>query len=1056
MRVHATGRRLTAVPSRRLALLALLLLGVSCRDDRVTAPAARPDPGAPERAADAAVEFYVHSAPEDWQLFMANLTVASMQRGTKVVLVHTTAGDAGRPAAFWQAREAGDFASVAAVLGAGAWSCGAQTVNAHPLQRCARGNVVAYFLRMPDGNYADGTGYGYGSLATLRDQGIATRAIDGSTTYSSWADFGATLRQVMATESAGQAADAIVVHAPDFDRTINPNDHPDNSATGDAVRLAVQGLGYTLTWYVDYRTSSLPVNLTQAEYDTKARVFNAYDSVMVARGYAADGGDPEVQRWLWRTYFRVSSPVPPAAPGGLQATAAGTSRIDLQWTDNSTSETGFEVERAPDNNGAPGAFAAVGTAGLNATSYIDLSVSSARRYWYRVRAYNDGGSSAYSNTASATTLSSIPLPYRGDAYIVAHADDWQIFMDAMASFQGAASMLFIYTTAGDAGWDEPYWVAREQGSLASIDRVIGAGTWGCASRTVRGHPIRRCTRGNVVSYFMRMPDGNYLDGNGYGYGSLARLRDNGIATSPRDGSTTYTTWADFTATVGAIVDLELDGQAAPYVKVYAPEYDRARDPGDHPDHNATGDAVRAASLAFDWDVSYYVGYDTENRPVNISDTRHAEKQAQFLAYDNYMVSQGYPSNAGYSEYQAWLWRSYSRLVQGTSATLKAPTNLQLAPLSTASIGLTWVDNANDESGFNIERAPDVGGSAGTYAQVATVGANVTTFTNTGLAAGTRYWYRVQASNATGTSAYTNAAAATTLLPPLPAAPSALAASGVSGTQVNLTWADNASDESGYRIERAPDAGGAPGTFAEIATVGASVTTYASTGLAPSTTYWYRVRAYNAAGTSAYSNSASGTTSNGQPAAPTALVATATSATAIALAWADNASDETGYLVERAPNSGGAPGTFVQVASLAANVTSYSNTGLTSATTYWYRVRAAGPVNSAYSNTASATTATTRPAAPSNFVATGASTSQINLTWTDNAINETSYTLQRAPDNNGSPGAYATVATLAANSTGYSNTGLAVNTRYWYRVRATNAAGSSAWVVTNGTTLASVP
>src|SRR6185436_6439139 len=78
---------------------------------------------------------------------------------------------------------------------------------------------------------------------------------------------------------------------------------------------------------------------------------------------------------------------------------------------------------------------------------------------------------------------------------------------------------------------------------------------------------------------------------------------------------------------------------------------------------------------------------------------------------------------------------------------------------------------------------------------------------------------------------------------LPAAPSGLTATAVSSTQINLSWTDNANNESGFRIERKTGAGG---TYAEIATVGANVTSYSNTGLSAGTTYYYRVRAYNGA------------------------------------------------------------------------------------------------------------------------------------------------------------------------------------------------------------------
>ncbi len=90
----------------------------------------------------------------------------------------------------------------------------------------------------------------------------------------------------------------------------------------------------------------------------------------------------------------------------------------------------------------------------------------------------------------------------------------------------------------------------------------------------------------------------------------------------------------------------------------------------------------------------------------------------------------------------------------------------------------------------------------------------------------------------------------------PTAPSNLSASAASCSQINLSWTDNSNNETGFKIERKTGAGG---SWSQIATVGANVTTYPSTGLSENTTYYYRVRAYNADGDSDYSNEPYATT-----------------------------------------------------------------------------------------------------------------------------------------------------------------------------------------------------
>lgn len=186
----------------------------------------------------------------------------------------------------------------------------------------------------------------------------------------------------------------------------------------------------------------------------------------------------------------------------------------------------------------------------------------------------------------------------------------------------------------------------------------------------------------------------------------------------------------------------------------------------------------------------------------------------------------------------------------------APSGLGATAASSSQINLAWTDNSSNEDGFRIERSTD----GVNFSEIATTGANATSYSNTGLAASTAYTYRVRAYNAGGNSAYSNTASATTQAGggTLPAAPTGLSATAVSSSQINLAWTDNASDETGYRIERSPD-----GTnFTEIATTGAGIASHQDTGLTASTTYSYRVRAYNGAGNSAYSNTASATTQSG--------------------------------------------------------------------------------------------------------------------------------------------------------------------------------------------------
>lgn len=89
-----------------------------------------------------------------------------------------------------------------------------------------------------------------------------------------------------------------------------------------------------------------------------------------------------------------------SVPSSLAAFGVTKVRINLRWTDNSSGETGFKIERSPD--GATG-WVQIGTVGTNVKTYADKGLTTNATYYYRVRAYNAGGNSDYSNVAHATT-----------------------------------------------------------------------------------------------------------------------------------------------------------------------------------------------------------------------------------------------------------------------------------------------------------------------------------------------------------------------------------------------------------------------------------------------------------------------------------------------------------------------------------------------------------------------------------------------------------------------------------------------------------------------------
>jgi hypothetical protein len=348
-----------------------------------------------------------------------------------------------------------------------------------------------------------------------------------------------------------------------------------------------------------------------------------------------------------------------------------------------------------------------------------------------------------------------------------------------------------------------------------------------------------------------------------------------------------------------------------------------------------------------------------------------------------------------------------------------PSGLTITSILTNKISLSWTDNSNNETGFKIQRKT---GATGNYATLTTTAANVTAYNDSAVIDGTLYYYRVAATNATGDSAFSNEMNGTTPL----AAPSSATATAVSSSEIDLTWVDNSASETGYKIERKKTS---TGTYQQIAVVNANTQSYQDRGLDPNTKYFYQIRATNGVIDSAYSNSPSATTLLDAPVPPSGLTVTPVLTNKITLSWTDNSNNEAGFKIQRKT---GVTGNYADLATTAANVTIYNDTTVTDGTLYYYRVAATNATgDSAFSNEASGTTPL---ATPSSATATAVSSSEIDLTWIDNSTSETGYKIERKKT---STGTYQQVALVNANMQSYQDTGLDPNTRYYYRIRATN-------------------
>jgi hypothetical protein len=333
----------------------------------------------------------------------------------------------------------------------------------------------------------------------------------------------------------------------------------------------------------------------------------------------------------------------------------------------------------------------------------------------------------------------------------------------------------------------------------------------------------------------------------------------------------------------------------------------------------------------------------------------------------------------------------------------APTNLTATANSYSDISLAWQDNSTNETGWEVHRSTT--GPTGTFALFTTYPwPNTTTGGNGGLQGSTEYCYKVRSYKNQGRqvsySEFSNVACATTLAPPLPAAPSGVSATPF-GTSINVTWTDNASNETGFRVERAASS---TGPWTSIGTTSANGTSRSDAPVAVEQQACYRVFAVNGFGDSDPSNVDCTT----PPATPTNL-AVITSGSDAELTWTDNSLVEDGFVVARAS----AGSSWSDVATVAANATGYRDGPLADGT-YWYLVRATKDGGRSNNSTAvQVVIATTPPSAPTAVVTRPTGSTVVEIMWTDASQTEQGFRIERSTDGGAS---WVTAGTVAMDVT----------------------------------------
>lgn len=269
-------------------------------------------------------------------------------------------------------------------------------------------------------------------------------------------------------------------------------------------------------------------------------------------------------------------------------------------------------------------------------------------------------------------------------------------------------------------------------------------------------------------------------------------------------------------------------------------------------------------------------------------------------------------------------------------------------------------------------------------------------------------------------------------------PTALTATLQSENHISLRWTDESLNETAFHIERQDE----NGSFIRIGSSWRNVAQYEDYSVRAPGPYTYRVQAESYGVLSRYSNEVA-VTYPPPPAAPTDLTVKPQWPSTIVLSWRSGSEDTTGYRVERSQSENG-PFSALR----GTTAPTYTDVGVTDATTYYYRVAATNAGGrSPYSEVVAAISLPSRPYPPGNLRAARVTEDWISLAWDDDRTVEDGYRIERR-----SPGgAFAEVGRNGVNQLTFIDTGLPAGTRFEYRVVSFNRAGEAASMILEVTT-----
>lgn len=733
----------------------------------------------------------------------------------------------------------------------------------------------------------------------------------------------------------------------------------------------------------------------------------------------------------------------PSSPSGLAVNAASSTTINLSWTDASSNETGFQVERSLTTGTG---FSLVTTAAANATSYSDATLSPATTYYYRVRAIDGTYYSTYTSEATTTTLA-VPAAPTGLSTSPASSTSINLtWTDASSNETGfqierslttgtgfsvitsTAANVTSFTDTGLSSGTTYYYRMRAMNGSATFSTYT---TESSTTTLVVPNVPTGLTASGATSSSITL---NWTDASNNETGfqierSLTTASGFSLVTTTAFNVVTYT---DASLTAGTTYYYRVRAiNGSSTFSGYSNEANATPlTPPSPPSNLAASPSGSSIGLSWTDGSNNEDGFQIERSLTTGSGfALLGTVGSNVTTYNDATVSSGTLYYYRVRAYKSTVYSTYTSEVSTSTSVLPAtPTSLTGTSASSSTVQLTWVDASNNETGFSIERTSTSGSG---YTVIGTTSANAITFTDTNLAPETWYYYRIQAVNGVGSSTYTTEINVMTLPTP-PVDPTSLTCATTSSSSITLNWSDESDNEAGFEIMRSTTSGSG---YSLIATVSTNTNTFFDQGLLENTIYYYKIRAINSGGNSNYTGESQSLTLLNSP---SNLTSTNVTANSLVISWSDNSNAETGYQIERSLTPGNG---FSSIITLGQNTFTYMNQDLSPGTNYYYRIKAIGgsTTSSLYSDQLAVSTIMSPPASPSNLQVVSSTSSYVNLTWTDGSDNETGFDIERSETQ---ASGYSVIGSVNQNTISYSDQTILPGATYYYKVRAKNDGGFS--------------